>query len=177
MAGTWKVQASGNTFVGYRVGEKLASLSTHTTAIGRTSAVTGTLTATGTSVTAANITANLSQLKSDQARRDNAIKMRGLETTNFPTATFKLTSPIRFGTVATGKVVNTTATGNLTLHGVTKRVQFPLQGKYTGSNIEVAGLVPIQFADYQIQAPTFAGFVTVDNNGMMELDLVFTKSA
>jgi len=177
LAGTWKVQASGRTFVGYRVGEKLAQFSTHTTAVGRTPAVSGTLTATATTVTAANITADLSQLKSDQARRDNAIKMRGLETANFPSASFKLTSPIRFGTVATGKVVNATATGDLTLHGVTKSVQFPLQGKYTGSTIEVVGLVPIQFADYQIQPPTFAGFVTVDDNGMMELDLVFTKSA
>jgi len=176
LTGTWKIQ-TGRTFAGYRVREKLAELPAPSDAVGRTPAVTGTMAVTGTTISAVTISADLSQLKSDRDRRDNAIRMRGLETANFPTATFKLTSPIKLGAVATGKVVSTTATGNLTLHGVTKPVQVPLQGKFSGSTIEVVGNIPIQFADFQIQPPNFTGFVTVQDHGTMELDLVFAKSA
>jgi polyisoprenoid-binding protein YceI len=177
LAGTWKVQPSGRSFVGYRVTEKLASLPRRSDAVGRTAAVTGTMTISGSTVTAASVTADLTQLRSDQQRRDNAIRLRGLETQAFPQATFKLTAPIRFGAVAPGKVLSATATGDLTLHGITRTVQIPLQGKYTGSTIEVVGTLPIQFADFQIQPPDFAGFVTVDDHGTIEFDLVFTKSA
>lgn len=177
LSGTWTVQPSGRTFVGYRVTEKLASLPRPSEAVGRTSAVSGTLTVRGTTVTAADIVADLTQLRSDQARRDNSIRMRGLETETFPQASFKLTAPIKLGSVSVGKVLRATAVGNLTLHGVTRQVQIPLQGKYTGAAIEVVGTLPIQFADFQIQPPDFAGFVTVEDHGTIELDLVFTKSA
>ena len=80
--------------VGYRVTEDLIGGLANNVAVGRTNAVTGTVTVAGTKVTAAEATADLTKLTSDQSRRDGQVQDRILSTRTFPTATFKLSSPI-----------------------------------------------------------------------------------
>src|SRR5262249_41033283 len=87
--GTWKVQQSASVFVGYRMMELFGGETIKKEAAGRTGAVTGTMTVAGDQVTAAEFSADMTQLKSDQSRRDNFIKNAGLETAKFKTATFK----------------------------------------------------------------------------------------
>jgi len=174
--GTWAVQASGSSFVGYRVQETLAGIGGNT-AVGRTTNVTGTLTITGTSVTQVEITADLTTLRSDDDRRDGQLRDRGLETRTYSTATFKLDQPIELGSVPVeGQVADVTATGELTLHGVTKTVQIPLQARLSGGVIEVIGSLQVQFADYGIVPPTSFIALSVEDHGTMELDLSFTRS-
>ena len=60
---------------------------------------------TATRSSRASFKADLSQLSSDQARRDRYIKTNGLETDRFPNATFVLTDPISFEAPAPGAVV------------------------------------------------------------------------
>jgi polyisoprenoid-binding protein YceI len=175
--GTWTVNGT-QSFVGYRVREKLGFLPAPSDAVGRTSAVTGAMTVAGTSVTAVKISADLSQLRSNEARRDEHLQTMGLETDSFPTATFSLTSPITFAKLpAKGEVIKESATGDFTLHGVTKRITIPIQARWDGSTIEVVSSFPVQFSDYSIQAPTIAGFVSVQDNGTVELKLVFTNAS
>src|SRR5712691_7175427 len=124
-AGTWSV-ASGSV-AGYRVREQLASLSAPSDAVGRTSAITGTFTltqsASGYGVTAAAFTVDVSKLTSDQSRRDQRIHSQGLESDRYPTATFQLTTPIVLpATAGAGQTISVSATGALTIHGVTKTV-------------------------------------------------------
>ena len=64
--GTWKV-ASGST-AGYRVHETLAGQSA--TAVGRTSAVTGSFTIQKTELTTASFTVQMATVTSDRAQRD-----------------------------------------------------------------------------------------------------------
>ena len=181
--GTWNVDTSivsstdsTKSFVGYRVQETLASIGGNI-AVGRTPSVSGTMTIAGTQVTAATIEADLTALSSDDQRRDGQLRQRGIQTSQFPTATFKLTSPIDLGSVpADGQEVKVTASGQLTLHGVTKDVQIPLTAKLSGSVIAVTGSLPITFADYGVQAPTSFAVVSIDDHGTMELQLFFTKS-
>src|SRR6202171_4089747 len=123
-AGTWTVTSGSQ--AGYRVREQLASLPAPSDAVGRTSAVTGTLvlaqSASGYSVTAASVTVDVSKLSSDQSRRDQRIHSQGLESDRYPTATFKLTSPIALSADATsGQTIHVSATGDLNIPGVTKR--------------------------------------------------------
>jgi hypothetical protein len=40
----------------------------------------------------------------------------------------------------------------------------------------VAGTAPIQFADFDIEAPSVGGFVTVDENGTLEFRLRLAAS-
>jgi polyisoprenoid-binding protein YceI len=180
--GTWKVDTSigsfsdfSGSFVGYRVQEQLATIGGNT-AVGRTPDVSGTLTISGTKVTSATITADLTTLQSDDSRRDGQLRRQGIETGTFPTATFTLTSPIEVGSVpADGQEVAVTASGKLTLHGVTKDVQIPLKARLTGSVIQVSGSLPIVFADYGIEKPNSFIVLSIADQGTMELQLFFTK--
>jgi polyisoprenoid-binding protein YceI len=180
--GSWKVDTSiasstdsTKSFVGYRVQETLASIGGNI-AVGRTPNVSGTMTIGGTQVTEATIEADLTALASDDPRRDGQLRQRGIQTDQFATATFTLTSPIDLGSVpADGQEVKVTANGQLTLHGVTKDVQIPLTAKLSGGVIAVTGSLPITFADYGVQAPTSFAVVSIEDHGTMELQLFFTK--
>lgn len=177
--GTYTVSQGPDVFVGYRVQELFGGETIKRTAVGRTLAVTGTLTVAGNQVTVVDVTADMSQLKSDSGTRDGAIRNSGLETQSFPSATFRLTAPIALPAGLTaGQPVDVTATGDLTLHGVTRSVQVPLQASWDGgSSISVATPtgIKINMADYDIQPPSNA-VVTVDDNGEVELQLVLVKS-
>ena len=135
------------------------------------------MTIDGTTITAVDITADLTQLQSDESNRDRQLQRQGIETATYPTATFKLTQPIELGSVpADGQVVDATATGDLTLHGVTKSVQIPLQARIDGGVISVAGSLPIQFADYGIQSPQGMIVLSVEDHGTLELLVHFAKA-
>jgi polyisoprenoid-binding protein YceI len=181
--GTWQVDTSigsaadltDSTFVGYRVQEQLAGIGANT-AVGRTSKVTGSLTIAGSQVSAVTIEADLTTLSSDDPNRDRQLGNQGIQTNQFPTATFKLTSPLDLGSVPTdGKAVSVTAKGDLTLHGVTKSVEVPLKATLSGSVIVVEGSLPITFADYGIDKPNSFKVLSIDDHGTMELQLFFTK--
>jgi polyisoprenoid-binding protein YceI len=171
--GTWNV-GSGSV-VGYRVHETLLGQSN--TATGRTSSVTGSLTVSGDTVTAGSFSADLTSVASDKSQRDHQFQGRIMNTATYPTATFKLTQPIALGSEpADGVTITKQATGDLTLHGVTKSITFTVSVKKTGSTIAASGSVPIVFADYNIANPSFAGTVTTDDHGTLEFLLNFTKA-
>jgi polyisoprenoid-binding protein YceI len=78
---------------------------------------------------------------------------------------------------AAGVIKSYTAHGKLTLHGTTRAVTFTLTAERKGSQIEVAGDIPVLFSDYNIQNPSFAGFVTTQDHGLLEFLLVFNKAS
>lgn len=96
-AGTWQVTPGPDGFVGYRVSEP-----PNVTVVGRSSAVTGTLTLAteGDQVrlVTGEIRADLRELRSDAQGRDEALRVRILETDRFPQAVFTLDSPVSIGT-------------------------------------------------------------------------------
>lgn len=170
-AGKYTV-ASGSQ-VGYRVEETLFGQST--TAVGRTSDVTGSATVDGVTVSAAEFTAQTSTLSSDQGGRDNQVRGRILETDTFPTGGFRLTKPITLSSAADGVTATGSATGDLTLHGVTKSVTFEVKAKRSGSTIEVNGSIPIHFSDYEIDNPS-GGPATTGDDGTLEFLLKLTSA-
>jgi polyisoprenoid-binding protein YceI len=174
--GNWNIVRGNTTFVGYRAKEKLAALPAVSDAVGRSPAVTGGMSIFGGQVVGAQINADLRGLASGKGKRDEAIRNRGLETTKYPQASFQLTQPVKLGQVTAGKVVNMWAVGKMTLHGVTRQVRFPLQGRWDGNTLQVAGRITIRFSDYRIQTPNLAGFVKVQPWGQMELSLVMQRS-
>jgi hypothetical protein len=46
----------------------------------------------------------------------------------------------------------------------------------TATQIRVSGSIPVTFADRDIPNPSFAGFVTTDNHGVLEFLLVFRRA-
>jgi polyisoprenoid-binding protein YceI len=181
--GTWNVDTSSGTvddgtasFVGYRVQEQLVGVGGHT-AVGRTPKVTGSMKLTGGTVSDVTITADMTALVSDDSNRDGQLRRQAIESQKFPTATFALTQPIDLGTLpADGTSVGASATGTLTLHGVTKTVTVALQAVRQGGIIAVTGSLPIVFGDYSIQKPNSFSVLSVDDHGTMELHLLFTHA-
>jgi polyisoprenoid-binding protein YceI len=177
-AGTWTVTSGSQ--AGYRVREQLASLPAPSDAVGRTTAVTGTVTlaqsASGDSVTATSLTVDVSKLSSDQSRRDQRIHSQGLESDRYPTATFQLTTPIALpATAASGQAINVLAIGALTVHGVTKTVTIPIAARLTGSKIELVGSITFPFSQFGMTPPSIGGFVSVQDNATMEFQLLLAQ--
>jgi polyisoprenoid-binding protein YceI len=173
VGGTWKI-ATGSV-VGYRVKEVL--FGQNHVAVGRTSTITGHLTISGTTVTAAAFTVQMATIKSDESERDVQFRGRIMDTAAYPTGTLTLTKPIALGTLpVVGVVKGYTAVANLTLHGQTRPVTFPLSAERTTSEIEVSGSIPILFSNWDIPNPSFTGFVTTQNHGVLEFLLKFARS-
>jgi polyisoprenoid-binding protein YceI len=175
--GTWQVSDDGASYVGYRVREQLTFLSSPNEAVGRSTAVTGTMTVTGDTVEAARIEADLTRLTSDESRRDNAIRQRGLESERFPTATLELAGPIRLAEAPVqGQEVRGQGKGRLTVHGVTRQVDLDLRGRWNGSTIQVVGQLPVRMSDYQIEAPRFGPVVSIEDSLAVDFNLVFERA-
>lgn len=178
-AGSWTV--AGTSVAGYRVREQLAFVGAPSDAVGRTSSITGNMTlaqtATGYAVSAATFTVDVSTLTSDRSMRDQRIHSIGLQSDRYPTASFKLMTPIALpATASNGQTVQVSATGDLTIHGSTQQVTIPLQAKLSGSQIEVAGSITFPFSQFGMTPPNIGGFVSVQNNATMEFQLFFQRA-
>lgn len=172
VSGTWTI--STDSTLGYRVKEILSGLSTE--GAGRTNQVTGSLTIDGTTVTAAEFTVDMASITSDSDRRDGQFRSRIMSVDQFPTSTFVLTEPLDFGGIpAEGESIFLTATGDLTLRGVTRSVTFELEARLQNGRIGVLGSIPVVFADYEIPNPSNA-IAQTEDNGLLEFVLVFDRT-
>jgi polyisoprenoid-binding protein YceI len=161
---TWEVAGGDPTFVGYRVREEFVTFGI-VDAVGRTGEVTGTVDVDGDTVRGAELEADMTSLRSDESRRDEALRERGIETDRFPAARFELTGPFELSRR------EARARGLLTLHGRTRPVVARVSGRRAGEALELAGSAPIDFADFGIEPPSVAGFVTVRETGRLEFQL------
>ena len=178
--GTWSIDATSgslaegtSSFAGYRVKEELAGTGANT-AVGRTQNVSGSMTIDGTAITAMQVGVDMTTLHSDDSRRDDRLRTDGLQTNEFPTATFTLTQPIEVGSVPKERqTIQAVAVGDLTLHGVTRSVQVSIQAQRNGDEIEAIGNVDVALTAYGIQAPTGFLVLSIANTGTIELHLLF----
>jgi polyisoprenoid-binding protein YceI len=162
-----------SSFAGYRVKEELAGTGANT-AVGRTQNVSGSLTIDGATITAMQVSVDMTTLQSDDARRDERLRTDGLQTDQFPTASFTLTKPIEVGSVPKdGQTIQAVAVGDLTLHGVTRGVEVSIQAQRNGNEIEAIGSVDVALTDYGIEAPTGFLVLSIANTGTIELHVLF----
>jgi polyisoprenoid-binding protein YceI len=171
--GAWKVGSGSQ--AGYRIDEVL--FGQDTTAVGRTDKVTGDLEIEGTEAAGGKFTVDLTSVKSDSERRDGQFRDNIMNTDQFPDATFRLAEPIDFKSVPdTGKNITAEATGNLTIHGETKKVTFDVTAQRTaGDALRVSGSIPFTFADYSLNKPGVSG-ITVEDEGTIEFLLALTPA-
>jgi len=182
--GTWDVdtesgdfdfESATGTFVGFRVDEELAGIGA-ATAVGRTGDVTGSFTIEGTSVTAAEFEVDLTTITTNETRRDDRVQ-DALETDRFPTARFTLAEPIDLGEAAAdGEPVQVAAPGELTIHGVTRPVEFPLEAQLVDDTVVVVGSLDLTFADYEVEAPTSPIVLGVEDHGILELQFLLARA-
>jgi polyisoprenoid-binding protein YceI len=166
--GTWTPTEASE--FGYRIDEVIAGV--NTTAVGRGNEIDGTLAIAG-STAEVEIVVQIANITSDDSRRDRQFRGRIMEADQFPEATFVSTEPIEFSAVPLAdEQVTATATGDLTLKGVTRPVTFEITAEANGDRIGVLGNIPVLFSDYGIDNPSF-GAVTTEDNGLLEFVLVF----
>lgn len=170
--------ACSSTFVGFRINEELAGFGAKTV-VGRTPGVTGSIEVSGTQIVAADFTADMTQLITDNASRTDALRGRsgGLETDTFPEARFVLTQPIELGqTPVEGAEVTATAVGDLTVHGVTNQVSIPLTAELQAGLVVIFGTLPdMVLADYDIPKPEAVVVLGVEDVAAMELQLFLSR--
>jgi polyisoprenoid-binding protein YceI len=172
LTGDWSI-GDGST-AGYRVDEVLNG--TDVTVVGSTDQVSGTITVDGTSITAATIDVDVASIATDSGNRDDYFRGTAMQVNRFPTATFTLTEPIEAAVPSDGEVASVDATGELTMHGVTKTVSVPLQAALSGDGVQVSGSIPVTFSDYGVEAPDL-GFVSVEDQGTVEFLVAATPAS
>jgi polyisoprenoid-binding protein YceI len=159
----------------YFAGEKLARLPLPSTAKGTTNDITGSFSlATGGLDTSAttSFTVGLTKLKSDESQRDSRVQ-GALQTSKYPTAVFtatKLTGlPAEF---PAGQDVAMQLTGTLDLHGVKKDVTWDVKARKEGAGFSALATLKILFSDFGITKPDLAGFVTVNGDVTLQVQIV-----
>ena len=171
--GQWRVVPATESVVGYRVKEILFGQSTE--GVGRTKEVEALLTIEDNTVTTGSFTVQMGTLMSDAANRDRQFNNRIMETAKYPTATFVLDEPIALPDNAiTGETISVTASGTLTLRGVSKTVTFPLQAQVDGAQFQVVGTITIVFDEWGIPEPSVPG-ISVEPEGLLEFSLIFSR--
>ena len=171
ITGTWL--ATSESTVGYRVKEVLGGVDTE--GVGRTNQVNGSLTIQDTTLLSTVFEIDVASIKSDSSKRDSQFSGNIMDTATYPTAMFRLLTPIELGSIpADGQSITATAQGELTMHGVTQQVSFDVTAKIANGIIGVLGSIDITFADYGIANPSNA-FVTTGDTGLLEFVLAFQK--
>jgi polyisoprenoid-binding protein YceI len=182
--GTWTVdtesgdfdfETATGTFAGFRVEEELSSIGS-TTAVGRTGDVSGSFTIEGTTVTEADFEVDLTTITTNESRRDDRVQ-DALETGEFPSATFTLTEPLDLGEEAAGgEAVSVTAVGDLTVHGVTESVEFPLEAQLVDGTVVLVGSIDRALSDFDVEAPSSPVVLSVSDDFTLELQFLLTQA-
>ncbi len=173
--GEFDFETATGTFAGFRINEELAGVGS-ATAVGRTGDVTGSFTIEGTDVTEADFEVDLTTITTNESRRDDRVQ-EALETSSFPTATFTLTEPIALGSgAAEGEAVTATAVGDLTIHGVTRSVDFPMEAQLVDDTVVLVGSIDQTLPDYDVVAPSSPIVLGVSDDFTLELQFLLTSS-
>jgi polyisoprenoid-binding protein YceI len=110
--------------------------------------------------------------------RDGQLGRQGIQTDQFPTATFMLTQPIELGALPPeGESVSVEAVGELTIHGVTNEVTIPLVAVQAGDVIGVAGSLTFAWEDFGMEQPQSMRVVSLADDVTMELQVFFRQDA
>jgi polyisoprenoid-binding protein YceI len=146
------------------------------TAIGITQEVEGTITfdpANPQNSSVGPLTINISTFKSDDERRDNAIRDRWLESARFPLATFTPTSIAGLPESYTeGEQITLQITGDLTVRDVTKPVTFETTGVIAGNEMRGTATTTILMTDFGFDPPSILNVLRAENEAKITFDFV-----
>jgi polyisoprenoid-binding protein YceI len=117
--------------------------------------------------------ADLDALKSDEPLRDEWIKFRTLNTRVYPRAEFTLerVSGIPMPLATQGEWAGTLE-GTMKIHGVERRVAWPVQVTRSSGEVRVRGATAFHFGDYGMAVPANRLILSVVDDVRLEIDLV-----
>ncbi len=119
------------------------------------------------------ITINISTFKSDDERRDNAIRDRWLESARFPLATFQPTSidglPERY---TFGEEITLQINGDLTVRDVTKPVTFETTGVIDNDEMRGTATTQVLMTDFGFDPPDILNVLRAENEVAITFNFV-----
>jgi len=140
---------------------------------GRTNDVSGAIVADAAHPAAASvqIAVNMGSLDTGVALRNKEMRELYLETAKHPNATFKSVSVSGPASVAANQPVDVSVTGDMTLHGVTKRMTIPVRVVLIpDGRIHATSQFSVRMPDFGINVPHNI-LVTVNDAVPVRLDL------
>jgi polyisoprenoid-binding protein YceI len=166
----------------YFADEKLASLPLPSKAKGSTKDIVGTfyLTEDGLDLDPSRqsmFTVDLTTIKSDKDMRDRRVQSDGLQTSQFPTATFTVARVTGYSpSIPAGGEQTLQLTGTLDLHGVQKEVTWEVKARRDGDVITALATLSFPYADFNIPVLNIAGFVSVEDDVTLQVQVVAQAS-
>jgi len=165
----------------YRVREQLANVDLPSDAIGKTSAVTGTIVVSSDGTidsTQSKITVDITGLQSDSGMRDGFIQGSVFESRQYPTVEFVptkitgLANPLPQSGDLTFKLE-----GNLTVHGTTKPITWDATATATdGKDLKGTATTSFTFADFGLNQPHVPRVLSIEATIKLEYDFHFVKA-
>ena len=160
----------------YIVGEELRRLDLPIKAIGETSEVSGSIVfADDGEVDSESsfLQVGLSGFRSDEDRRDNWVRSSLFNTRQFPNAELEVRGfdylpwPLPDSGEATFEMY-----GDLTIQEVTKSVTWDVTAQFDGGSVAGQAKTMITFEQFELEKPTFAFILSVDDEIFLEIDIV-----
>ena len=168
-------QPMSGSVAGFRIQQTVLGLTSEV--VGRTEDITGTVSIAGGRAVTADLRIGLLALTSGDAKPAPQFGI-SLDTQRYPNATIKVTQPVTLDAASTSGTIRTVSTTEtLTLHGITRSVTVPVSIRRDGTNIDVAGSIPVAFADYGIAGPQGYGTLgSLADHGEAEFLLILHRS-
>ena len=167
----------GESVLQYEVGETFLNQgNVFNKAVGRTPQVSGEVTfdpSAPQNSSLGTITADVSQFTSDSDRRDNAIRGRFLESSQFPNVTFNATSIEGLPqTYQEGQEITFKVSGDLTIRDVTKPVTFDVKATLSGGTLSGEAVTTILMSDFGFGPISIAGILNTEDQAKVTLAFV-----
>lgn len=86
-----------------------------------------------------------------------------------------LSSPVDLGDDPSSGSLAVDATGELTIHGVTNTITMALEAQLVDDTIVVVGSTDMTFSDYGVEVPNGGPVISVDDFGVVELQVLFRR--
>lgn len=119
------------------------------------------------------ITVDISALKSDSDRRDNAIRRDWLESAKYPIARFVPTAyeglPASY---EIGQELSFKMTGDMTVRDTTIPVTWDVVARYDGSQLVGTATTQIKMSSFNFAAPSIAGILRAEDDAKLTLEFV-----
>jgi polyisoprenoid-binding protein YceI len=173
---TFKI-APGESRVTYEVGETFLNQNNRfNLAVGVTSTISGEIKADLANPPASSlgeISVDISQFKSDNSRRDSAIRGEWLESSRFPLAVLKVTQieglPVAY---EEGQDYSFQVTGDLTVKETTRPVTFEVTARLTGDTLTGRAVTTILLSDFGVGPISILGVLKTEDEARVTLDFV-----
>ena len=179
--GTTLVLDASASHASYHAHEQLVGRNLPSEAVGTSPGVSGTIVlAPDGSIdpSQSQIKVDLSQLASDESRRDNFIKGNTLQTSKFPMATFTprsadgLPNPLPTDGTATFQL-----SGDLTVHGVTKPVTWQVTSQFNPGSVSGDATTDVNISDFGMTPPKAGPVLSIQDGLTLELNFTAARQA